>query len=388
MNIGILTFHSQINYGGVLQAYALQKVLQDNGYDVEVIDFWLTPENTHLLGEWLDGHISIPKRVIRFCMQTVLVGYVRDEIVRRKRTIQFLEQHLKRSKCVYRNQSELAAVNGYDVIIVGSDQVWNYRSPRIPNPFLLGFLTENQRRISYAASFGFKELPSERFNEYRQALLGFQSISVREKEGQDIVRDICNRSSEWVLDPTLLLEKEKWMGLFPNRGSSDAYVFCYWLGDINRIVPLLVKLAKTRGQVVHLYADWRGWGLRQVFVQLMLRGVFMFSPRIKCCFSAGPVEFVEGIASSSAVISDSFHAMMFARIFEKPMQIIINSTPSRKKMAARMKEFAARYNMSGVVIDDIPDELDISSVEKPYVSEKMDEDRLRSLQFLCDAVAF
>lgn len=204
MKIGILTLHSQINYGGVLQAYALQKYLRSNGYDVEVIDYWLTPANGHLYGFWLSESKTFLARVVRFPYWCIRDGFVWAEIRRRRRTMRFLRERLKLSSQAYKILDDLKKVSGYDIVIVGSDQIWHPVNISVPNPFLLDWLKPKggvPQKIAYAASFGVNEIPSDRTLEYCEGLKSFTAIGVREEEGRRLVQQLSGRMLlvSWIL---------------------------------------------------------------------------------------------------------------------------------------------------------------------------------------------
>ena len=386
MKIGILTLHSQINYGGVLQAYALQKHLRDNGYDAEVIDYWLTPSNGDLLGFWLSASKPLWYRIIRFPYWCIRDGFVLAEIRRRRRTIRFIEQYISVGEKTYKTPQELTALSGYAVVIVGSDQIWHPVHIPAPNPFLLNWLREACdsetwiKRVSYAASFGVKEIPKERKDEYVSGLEKFDFISVREKEGREIVEDLLFPSKEKsenhvvrVLDPTLLILRSEWAELISNQrpqGSGDnAYVFCYWLGDIEKILPVLERLV-SEGKKICFISNWRGGSWRKSVQNWKVKMVLTCTPGIRCCFAAGPKEFVKLVADSAAVLSDSFHAMMFGSIFEKPMCIVHKSSKTRVSMGARLLDFQKEYGLDGVVQEFVPSSEQIFVVPNYEIMKK------------------
>ncbi len=399
MKVGILTLHSQINYGGVLQAYALQRYLLNRGYEVEVIDYWLRPDNVSLRGFWLNSSYSLIHRVCRFFYIWLRDGFTVAEIVRRLRTIRFIRDSIRCGVPSCRGIADLEHYATHDVIIVGSDQVWN-PSPRLgtPNPFLLGWLKRSEsnerdferpvRRVAYAASFGVTEIPITRQDEYRQALNQFYAISVREIEGSRIVASLIRKEVPVVLDPTLLLSREEWKSLIQNTRVGSKYACCYWLGDFNLLQPLLKEMTHN-GLRVRLLLEW-GVGIAKTYADRMRIRVFLMgNPHIRVCFASGPKEFVKLMSSADAILSDSFHAMMFGTIFEKPMCIVHKSSRDRVNMGARLWDFAKEYQLDGVVREYLPERFTESIFVQPDYEKartKLSERRETSLQFLVDAL--
>lgn len=388
MKIGILTLHSQINYGGVLQAYALQKFLSDRGLGAETIDYWFSADNNALTGGVTDqGGFSL-HMLIRLLRNFFLNGIVISDIFRRKRTRDFLETHLRKSSQVYKSIQDLQKISGYDLIIVGSDQVWNYKWFGVPNPFLLSFLEDSIPRVSYAASFGFRELPPERLMEYKQGLSRFSRISVRERQSIDLVSQIAGKDPEWSVDPSLLLTREDWSEMVAGKEPTP-FLMCYWLGDLDRILKLLLELAKNKKMKVALYGDNKI--LRNAYgplVSLLARFVLMIHPRIKCCFSSGPLEFLNSVAKCSGVVTDSFHMMMFACIFGKPFKVFVNSADHRKKMSARLIDFAKQCGLEEGVELEIPtSEITLQDFDFVEIWEEVDAFKKSSVEYLDEVVS-
>ena len=252
MKIGILTFHSQLNYGGVLQCWALQEALtrllnekckMENGKcEVVVVDHWLDETNSRLeQGYDRMGWMSW----VKFWMRAMLGLGGDQHWLRTKRTKKFVRGKLNLTPYHFNSWEEISGSKklewekgGLDLLVVGSDQVWN------PNwahtRFYLCEDAGDVARISYAASIGVKSLsrgdreigredfchkehkehkekaewPSWKGEDvvegYRKALSGFKAISCREEEACEIVRGLGFEATH-VVDPTLLLTKEEWL---------------------------------------------------------------------------------------------------------------------------------------------------------------------------------
>ncbi len=318
----ILTFVNQLNYGGVLQAYALQQACKKLGYDVDQMDYWLEPDNAPLTG----GRIK--DRLIRFIKDLIKGRRPWLTEIRRYRTKRFLRDYIQFSSKTYHTPQELEKQQEYGRIIVGSDQVWNYLWSYYTKYFLLGKMTDSVERFSYAASMGFKDLPDEYLEEYRHTLNKFKMITVREAEGVEQIKQWTGRDAKLVLDPVLLLDQGDWQKLVKPYADKP-YLFCYWLGDFSdEFLSKLIAFSEANMVDIHLLSNTR---------------IHPPSSRVKLVQSAGPQEFVSEIANATGVITDSFHAMAFATIFQKPMRIVGESSEGRKGMTARLEGFMSRY---------------------------------------------
>lgn len=362
MKVAILTLINQLNYGGILQAYALQKACLKMGIHADLVNYWLSPHNRNLTGEVFS--IRFP----RFLKDLLKGKKPWNMEIRRYRTKQFLKKSIQFSEKTYRNSSELANIKEYDLIIVGSDQVWNYKWHGDPNPFLLTKLDPKIIRTAYAASMGFKELPEEYLETYRAGISQFKLIGVRESEGVKQVKSWTGLDAECVLDPVLLLDKEDWQELVsPYQGKS--YIFCYWLGNLTQdMINQLTTLACDKQQMIHLFTNS---GTQVLTYNKSL---------IKVIQNAGPQEFLSAIANSQGVLSDSFHAMLFATIFEKDMQIIGESHTDRKCMISRFENFTSQYFRSLVYQNNVPNKFLLASFDFNQVV--FNHAKQMSLQFL------
>jgi hypothetical protein len=382
--IGILTLNQQLNYGGVLQSYALQRYLRNQGYDAEVITYWLSENNAHLKGHyWFDDSVPLLRRAINAVRNEYRKGFVFAEILRRWRTIKFIQRYIRMSEKVYRNADELKAIDGYDAIIVGSDQVWNTWHGH-NNPFLLNDIQPQIKKTAYAPSFGVNEIPAELQNEYSVALKKFVTLSCREKSGVDMIEELTGRNAEWVVDPVLLLNQEEWNREFSIQPASKDYILCYWLGNFPDIIPTLHKIAKREKKKIYLFLreNFSGEIWDDLKFRAYWRKEFANDPHIRLFRSAGPKEFLSHLAGASAVISDSFHALMFSAIYQKPVRIIINSVPDRKKMADRMKNFCEKLALTECLSYDIERNLDCVSPYTESNSQILSDWIMESKSFL------
>lgn len=370
MKIGILTFHSQLNYGGILQCWALQTALKKMGHDVFVLDRWWDAENSLLENGYDTKRLMFwLKFVIRGAMGLGDVQHYR----RVKRTKLFLSEYLNLSPYHFVDWGTFKSKEDVDVIVVGSDQVWHCGDYCDPSPYLL-IGAPNIPAISYAASFGMPNLPewmdTLRGHEdaalvYKEGLSRFHAISCREKEGVQICSEL-GFNADYVLDPTQLLDQKEWLASFnvelPAHELNLRTLVCYFLSeDLYVALPVLNEFAiRNNWRVkVFLNSDFRlpvpsshrrikGW-----FSSLRWR----CSPRIKIMLSAGPKEFLTTIATADYVLSDSFHALMFSVVFERNVRIISPSIRMRSNMFSRIREISEHVR-GRLVVDSVREALE------------------------------
>ena len=395
MKIGILTFHSQLNYGGVLQCWALQTVLEKMGHEVVVIDRWLDKDNS-----WLEKGYDKYSLLhwIKFGVRSAMALGNVNQWLRVRRTKKFLKEHLRLTPYHFVDWKDAPENLGVDLLVVGSDQVWHCGDWGDPQVYLLDG-APNIPAISYAASFGFTELPrclNERDDGlpaeplYREGLKKFRALSCRESEGVYLCRAL-GVEAQHVLDPTLLVDKTDWERVIGTVAKHcKKRIVCYLLGiDYKTILSQFVQFSGETDCKVDIFVDqWIFDALpvptSSVKLRQWAKGLNrkMFG-NVRIYDSAGPIEFVRSIAGADMVISDSFHALMFSLVFGRNVRIIAPKSASRRKMFARIEEFAS--HMAGqLVVNSLYEALDsfvsgnTTTVDSTWLASR----RSASLDFL------
>lgn len=248
MRIAILTLPLNTNYGGILQCYALQTVLERMGHDVKVLDRPLYKRSYYLY--W---GLAIIKRLIkRFILRKkVSILYAPYQIRRnilRANTRRFIRKYIH----IYVKKWNNNLANRFDAFVVGSDQVWRPAYATVDLFFLSFLKNTNVRRVSYAASFGLDNLSE--YNELQikkcaSLLKKFDAVSVREDTAVKLCKDYCGVDAVQMLDPTLLLTAEDYMSIIrPNFLSSmdDGTMLVYILDKTDEKIALLNQIAKEK----------------------------------------------------------------------------------------------------------------------------------------------
>ena len=220
LKTGLLTFYHIHHYGAMLQAYATERAVESLGSGCEIIDYYVNQDNalfqrpTGLGSAAHDAHTALHYGPLK-------ARYDRFEA--------FSRDHLNISGRRYESLAELRQADlPYDLLLSGSDQIWN---PKIfPNgrfdPVFFGAFSD-RRKIAYAPSFGIPRIPDGMEEALRGYLESFSHLSVRERQGQAIVRDIIGQDVPVVLDPTLLLTQADWASVARDGGAGQGYILCY-----------------------------------------------------------------------------------------------------------------------------------------------------------------
>lgn len=360
MRVGILTFHSQVNYGGVLQAYALQTALEQAGYDVCVVDRWISPTNEllagpHRAGPWRSRLAALMKGA--FGLRAAW-GRLR----RHRRTEDFVRTHLRLTPEHFTEWTEPAAQRlPVDCLVVGSDQVWHGGTWGDPAPYLLEGAPEGVAAIAYAASFGMSELPPALTELYRRGIRRFSAISVREAEAVGLVERLGARAVH-TADPTLLVDPAVWSAMASERPSERPILTVYLMaGDILPMLPKLRAFARLMGAEVRVLLGCAvypfprsvGGALRLLWSRLR----WPFPSSVRLCLTAGPSEFLEALGQATWVLSDSFHALMFSAVFDKQVAILKPQEEMRRAMYGRIEEFLNAYTEGSVTAERVDEAL-------------------------------
>ena len=385
MRIGILTFHDQLNYGGVLQAFALrEKAAELSKSSVEMIHLWHDPRDATLLGKEYNPNVPIFSQW-RNRLKAKKRPHGRVEFAnRRKKTKELIYSKLNLSKEVYRTARDLKKLPLYDTVIFGSDQVWNpfFEPPTgapEKNAYLGTFLPETQKRVAYAASFGVSDLPSEMYKPYQRQLEKFSYVTIREASGATLFQKIMGgEKPDVVLDPTLLLSPEQWRSIVSTRPRpTKPYLLSYWLGSPSKErLDWLEALSDCMGIPIVLLVA------RPQKIDLEIPG------KIMPCYDADPFDFVALIEGCEGIVTDSFHGMIFATLFEKKGAFILPSDPANASGPSRFTDFLKRYEINDAIYDAekfIAGEIPVESLKLAPLKvnqEIFQADRTRSLMHL------
>lgn len=347
MRIGIVTLPLHTNYGGLLQAYALQTVLRRLGHEVEHLQL---PVEFQILHPSWKMPMVYCKRAIRkyFGGEYNIPIFTHPHKWIRKNTDAFIASHIHPR---YLNEEKWneGLANEYDAIVFGSDQIWRpiYAYP-IEKYFGSFFGDSKIKRISYAASFGTEdnEYSEEQLSLCRNLLNKFNAVSVREKSAVSICKERFGVQAEHVLDPTMLLIHGDYESIFEqaNTPKSEGTLAVYVLDENPQIEAFIKKRSSQKGLIPFRTNS----KVENHNAKLSER-------------QQPPVErWLRAFHDAELVITDSFHACVFSILFHKPFICIGNKSRGMSRFHSLLSDFSLSDRL-----------VDISDIEE-YVEKEID----------------
>lgn len=366
MRIGILTLPLHTNYGGILQAYALQTVLERMGHDVCLIEKKKQPLRLPL---W-KAPLSYGKRIIKN-----LTGHPypifferkvnREEPLVRQNTDKFVNKYIKRR--FVDDFSEIGK-DDFDAIVVGSDQVWRpkYFIDGIENAYLKFAKGWNIKRIVYAASFGTDkwEYSSEQTTSCRRLLKNFDAVSVRESSAVTLCHEHFGVDAKRVLDPTMLLSANDYINLFDASGTpkSDGNLLCYIIDETLEKKSLVNKIAQEQGLIPFRVNS----KVENLAAPLHER----IQPPVE--------QWLRGFYDADFIVTDSFHACVFSILFNKPFFVIGNE----KRGLSRFSSLLGMFGMENLLVTKNSLNEKQNDIDWTRVMSLLAEEKMKAINFL------
>lgn len=349
MRVAMITLNVYDNYGNMLQKYALYRTLKKFADFVEVL--WHPNTKTFF--------------PYKLEMERQSEGNLRSAVFRGIREYKFKQFNdtniLTRFSLPY--IEDLA--DEYDFFVVGSDQVWN---PEFTVPYRFLDFAPPEKRIAYAASITIPELPEEVQEIYRQKILEMPHVSIREKEGCDIIEKLTGKRPLQVLDPVFLLTADEWRKIekrppwLDKKIYRNGYLLTYFLGG--NFPKEIFSFAKKFGLPV---------------INMLDQNNFEH-------YITGIEEFLYLLDHATILCTQSFHGTSFASIFKRPF-IVYKTGKLRTTRFSRLGSLLELFNLSDRVITedfstgiDAPLKIDFTRCE-----EVLPLERKKAFQFLANA---
>ena len=301
--VGVFTLYGDNNYGNKLQTYAVQKCLESNNCDVNVIKYRnniIVYLIKILLGKEKIKNVADKNRCKKF-----------------KQFNKFIKYDFYKFKFKEKN-----------IYVYGSDQVWNY-GKRGPNPIFLGKYGNDKKNIAFSASFGVYQIPEKFREEYKLGLQKFESISVREIAGKNIAEELTNREDiEVLVDPTMLLSAEEWENVSkrPNQLdtlASSRYILNYFLGELSE--------------------EWKKEIER--IAQENNCEIINILDKNSPFYQTGPSEFLYLEKNAFMVCTDSFHSSVFSIIYDTPFIVFNREQKGLNSMNSRIDTLLTTFKL-------------------------------------------
>lgn len=311
--IALVTCYFQPNYGSQLQAYATQRALDKLGMENETIRIdGLRNEINKAKYRYFLSRI-FDRNTIKDKMATVRKvlaqrrnsEYAQNLSVRIGMFRKFADTMFRLSDTYFSKEELARSANRYSAFLVGSDQLW-LPSNIEADYYTLNFVPDEIRRIAYATSFGVSTLPKRQAGKAEHFLKRIDHIAVREKKGQELVKELTGRSVPVVCDPTLLFTAEEWDEMVSVKPFTDGkYIFCYFLGNNPEQRDWVKRLSAYTGCKI----------VQMKHCDEYIKSDEGFADETP--YDVGPKEFIRLIRDAYYVCTDSFHCSVFSMLYSK-----------------------------------------------------------------------
>lgn len=354
MKIGIITFHRPCNYGAVLQAMALYQTIKNLNKDCEIIDY----ENDVLKKTYT---LEKPKD-LKSLIKVILFN--RKNKIKYNKFKNFINKNCILSKKKYDKNNIIEVNSEYDKFITGSDQVWNLKLTGEDYSYLLEFVKDDNKKFSYASSFGQAEIPEEYSEKCKKLFEKYSKITVREKKGKEIIESLINKTVNVVLDPTLLLDKNQWEKIERRceHNIPSNYILAYFVSPTKQNYEFAKKISqKLKMKIILInYGNRKKIGMKNIT-------------------TAGPEEFLWLMRNANYVVTNSFHGIAFAINFNK--EFFYQLSNKAKNGNSRIENLINICNLS----NRNEEKIDINNIQKinwTNVNEQIEKEREKSIENL------
>lgn len=372
-NVGIFTINDYTNYGNRLQNYAVQEVLESLG--TKTITIVNTTKTNKVTIEYSNKIQRLVKLLVNRDFQQFKKKYYLRVYGSRIREAQknkiinfksFTDQHIKETDySVSIDNIPEDLNNNYDYFVTGSDQVWN---PSFRHFSEIDFLTfaPSEKRIAYSPSFGVSSIPAEHKENFKKWIDGMNFLSVREDAGAEIIKELTDRESTVLVDPTMMLNKEHWLNISKENiyKPEGQYLCTYFLGETFELhKKTIYKIAELKNlEVVNL-------------------GSLYDLDR----YSVDPSEFLDYIACSALFMTDSFHGAIFSIIFEKPF-IVFDRVGKLPSMNSRIDTLLTKFNLIDRKWEAVKQSQDYFGADFSHTGPIFEYERSKAFNYLKNAL--
>lgn len=347
--IGIITLNGDNNYGNRLQNYALEQAIKSLGYEAQTMIF---PEKKRI-----KDHLGKVKKNLNSNYREEQKKFRQMNELKNSAFQPFREQYLNN-----RFYSRKDDFSSFDRFITGSDQVWNPSWHLIDDNWLR--FAPQEKRFSYAASMATTQIHKSNMEKLPKYLKEMNGISVRESESVEFVKELTGRAAKLVVDPTMLLSKEKYEKLISEQPHTQVktdkpYILIYSLTGLTEDINKKVKeMSKSRNlEVFHIMGN-------------------QYKENYKVY---NPIEFIEAINNAELVLSDSFHCGVFSILFET--QFVLFNRNDGQPMNSRITTLLSKFNL----MDQFYTGGDLSSfmnIDFSLIAEKLKKERKVGIEYL------
>ena len=356
--VAVLTQPLGHNYGGMLQAWALQQVIFQIGFRTTTITRKPNPRSLlYQAARKVKGILLSLKDKDKLPINSPENAILISE------TRLFIERNIVMSENIFSTDQlrQHFIDNDYYAVIVGSDQVWRPKYSYSISNYFLDFCQDlNLLKLAYAASFGVGEweFTQRETLTCRNLASSFDAIGVREDSAVNLCQEYLNVNATAVLDPTLLLDSCRYEELLSTMVSEmsqslEEYICCYLFEIDDLSVDKLFQISMTQG-IGLKFANFSGESIGPSLASRIARQEVL--PSVE--------HWLRTFYSATCVITDSFHGMLFSIIFNKPFIVINNN----KRGSARFSSILAKINAENRLFSSI-DSINLNCLKSPISSD-------------------
>lgn len=362
--VAILTFcNRNINYGQVLQAYAVQRIVKKYGFEPIIINYRKLHENensfllknkqTRKLYEWYKGILQED------------TGFFGTKL----KFNSFVKKNIKLSyPCYTKSEIEdFILKNKIKFLLCGSDQIWN---PAGFDPIYYLDFCNNEKdicRVAYAPSIAEDNINSRNIHIFQRmtALINkIDYVSVREEDSAKIIRTLTDKEVISLLDPTFLISKKGWDKIAAKRLCDESYIFCYIIGDVKQHKNNIEKIMQKYNTTKVVYLNAHETNLNDMFLK-----------------NIGPGEFISLIKYAKAVYTDSFHGVALSINLNKEFYTCKRFNMSAYNKESRIRNIINIFNLNNRYVD-INGNIDGELINYEAVNRTLNKERRKAFNFL------
>lgn len=359
--VGIITFHRAYNYGAILQSYALSKKISEMNYECEIVDVLDPVESSRKIG--------LKRKLILFARNLIYFDRTLGYKKRCKKIDRFVKNNFNLSPEKYDAENISNANDKYKTFVVGSDQVWNL-SFKNNHIYLLDFVCESNYRMSYAASFGYSQIPEKFLEHSRESIKKFNAISVREQTGLSILKEQLGiDGGVLVVDPTLLYDDGEWKAMVDLSISKSKRIFqnerivlYYAVAPQCHLLDLAIKTAHEKNMTLVILNN---------STEIKVKGAINF-------YDAGIEDFIYLFSKAEYVFTTSFHGLAFSINFNK--RFVFETSKEKNNANDRLLSLVGELGLDERSINKLND-VD-SPIDWVKVNKKLQLLRERSVSFI------
>lgn len=346
--VGLITIHDTINFGSQLQTFSLYKAVESLGIDIKLIDYKCEAISKR--------ESTLPLSDVKNVKDFLKFLFLHKNLEKRKEQFhKFMNENMKITDKY--NKSTIKETNKlFDTFLVGSDIVWGLNITGNDYTYMLDFVNENKKRISFSSSVGTKWEDTEASN-VQNCLKKFNEIAVRESDAAEWIGQLIGSDVKVTCDPTMLWDRKFWENYIKQKQAKEKYVLVYMSDPENKCIKQAIKYGKKHKMPVY-YINYRA----PIF------GVVDKRP-------TSLEEWLELFYNAETVFSASYHGLLFSLYFQKKVYYFNWVNKSRMNSLAKLLGIEDR---DGFVADLDED----SYMEYNVINQRLDSIRSESWNVL------